>query len=144
MTHAAWALQSHDLSGEGIKLWITNVLFWTHKDMEGLPGWVISPMPGLPPRQHKYERQYTPTTRIWNDDYDGQMIFEDLGGPKVSWHLSYRWGKTPKNLTGDRTRARCVTSAHSTTCSTAGDCSRFLIFKCSLDTFFNFIFSPFN
>ena len=20
-------------------------------------------------------------------------------GPKVSWHLSYRWGKTPKNLT---------------------------------------------
>ena len=22
-----------------------------------------------------------------------------LGGPKVSWHLSYRWGKTPKNLT---------------------------------------------
>ena len=71
--------------------------------MEGHPGWVISPVPGPPPRQHKHERQYTPSThsvittrRIWNDDYDGQMIFGDLGGSKVSWHLSYRWGKTPK------------------------------------------------
>ena len=49
-------------------------------------------------------------------------------GPKVSWHLCYRWGKTPKKIsprklvpTGDRTRARCVTSAHATTCSTAVD-----------------------
>ena len=46
-------------------------------------------MPGPPPRQHKHERQYTPSThsviptrRIWNDDYDGQMIFGDLGGLK--------------------------------------------------------------
>ena len=87
MTHAARALQSHDLSGERIKLWITYILFWPHKDMDGLPGWVISQMPGPPPRQHKHERQYTPSThsviprrRIWNDDYDGQMIFGDLGG----------------------------------------------------------------
>ena len=42
---------------------------------------------GPPPRQHKHERQYTPSThsviptrRILNDDYDGQMIFGDLGG----------------------------------------------------------------
>ena len=49
-------------------------------------------------------------------------------GLKASWHLSYRWGKTPKKTsprklvpTGDRTRARCVTSAHATTCSTAVD-----------------------
>ena len=103
MTHATRALRSHDLSREGIKLWITYILFWPHKDMEGLPGWVISPMPGPPQRQHKHERQYTPSThsviptsRIWNDDYDGQKIFGDLGGPKVSRHLSYRWGKTPK------------------------------------------------
>ena len=55
--------------------------------MEGLLGWVISPMPGPPPRQHKHERQYTPSThsvipkrRIWNDDDDGQMVFGDLGG----------------------------------------------------------------
>ena len=103
VTHAARALQSHDMSGEGIKLWIRDILFWPHKDMECLPGWVISPMPGPPPRQHKHERQYTPSTHtiipirwIWNDDYDGQMIFGDLGGPKVSWHLFYRWGKTQK------------------------------------------------
>ena len=57
--------------------------------MEGLPGSVISPMPGPPPRQHKHERQYTPSTHsviptrgIWNHDYDGQMIFGDLGGLK--------------------------------------------------------------
>ena len=44
---------------------------------------------GPPPKQHKYERQYTPSTyaviptrRIWNDDSDGQMIFGDLGGLK--------------------------------------------------------------
>ena len=102
VTHATRALQSHDLSGEGIKLWIAYILFWPHKDMEGLPGWVISPMSGPPPRQHKHERQYTPSTHsviptrwILNDD-DGQMIFGDLGGPKFPWHLSYRWGKTPK------------------------------------------------
>ena len=89
VTHAARALQSHDLSGEGIKLWITDILFWPHKDMEGLPGWVNSPMPGPPPRQHKHERQYTPsihpfipTRRMWNDDYGGQMIFGDLVGLK--------------------------------------------------------------
>ena len=34
-------------------------------------------------------RQYTPITHsviptIWNDDYDGQMIFGDLGGLKLS------------------------------------------------------------
>ena len=46
---------------------------------------LTSPMPGPPPRQHKHERQYTPSThsviptrRIWNYDYDGQMIFGDI------------------------------------------------------------------
>ena len=65
------------------------ILFWPHKDMESLPGWVISAMPGPPPRQHKYERHYTPSThpfiptrRIWNNDYGGQMIFGDLVGLK--------------------------------------------------------------
>ena len=89
VTHAARALQSHDLSGVGIKLWITYILFWQHKDMEGLPGWEISSMLGSPPRQHKHERQYTPgthsfipTRRILNDDYGGQMIFGDNVGLK--------------------------------------------------------------
>ena len=87
-------------------LWITNIHFWTHKDMEGLPGWVISSMPGPPPTQHEHERQYIPSThtsilkwRIWKDDYDGQMIFGEPCGPKASWHLSYRWEKLRKNLT---------------------------------------------
>ena len=42
-------------------------------------------------------------------------------GPKGSWHLSYRWGKTPKITssrklvpTGDLTQARCVTGVHAT------------------------------
>ena len=49
-------------------------------------------------------------------------------GPKIFWHLSYRWGKTPKKtshrklvLNEDRTRVRCVTAAHATACSTAVD-----------------------
>ena len=135
MTHAARALQSHDLSGEGIKHWITYILFWPHKYMEGLPGWVISPTPGPPPRQHKHERQYTPSThsvistrRIWNDDYDGQMILGDLGGLKfpdicLTGEEKPRKKTSPRKPvpTGDRTRARCVTSAHATTCSTAVD-----------------------
>ena len=55
-------------------------------------------------------------------------------GPKVSWHLSYRWGKTPKKTaprkpvpTGDRTQVRCVTSAHATACSTAMDTSLHIV-----------------
>ena len=93
--------------------------------MEGLPGWVISPMPGPPPRQHKHERQYTPsihpfipTRRIWNDDYGGQMIFGDLVGLKFPDICLTGEKKPRKNLTQetcpdrDRTRARCVTSAH--------------------------------
>ena len=94
--------------------------------MEGLPGWVISPMPGPPPRQHKHESQYTPSThsviptrRIWNDDYDGQMIFEDLVGLKfpdicLTGEEKPRKKTSPRKPvpTGDRTRARCVTSAH--------------------------------
>ena len=134
MTHATRALQSHDLSGDGIKLWITYILFWPHKDMEGLPGWLISPMPGPPLRQHKHERQYTPSThsvtrtgRIWNDDDDGQMIFGDLGGLKFP-DICLTGEENPEKTsprkhvpTGDRTRARCGTSAHATTCSTAVD-----------------------
>ena len=92
--------------GEGIKLWITHILFWPHKDMEGLPGWVISPMPGPPPRQYKHKRRYTPSThsviptrRIWNDDYDGQMIFGDLGGLKFPDICLTGEGKPRKNLT---------------------------------------------
>ena len=128
-------LRGHDLSKEGIKLWITYILFWPHKDMEGLTGWVISSMPEPPPRQHKHERQYTPSTqsviptrRIWNDDYDGQMILGDLRGLKfpdicLTGEEKPRRKISPRKPvpTGDRTRVRCVTNAHATTCSTAVD-----------------------
>ena len=61
------------------------------------------------------------------DDYDGQMIFGDLVGlklPDIRLTGEENPEKTsPRKLvpTGDRTRARCVTSAHATTCSTAVD-----------------------
>ena len=123
--------------GEGIKLWITDMLFWPHNDMEGLPGWVISPMPGPPPRQHKHERQYTPsihpfipTRWIWKDDYGGQTIFGDLVVLKFPTFV-LQVKKNPEKTsprkpvpTEDRTRARCVISAHATTCSTAVDLSQ--------------------
>ena len=99
--------------------------------MKGLPGWVISPMSGPPPRQHKHERQYTrstqsviPTRRIWNDDDDGQMIFGDHGGLKFPDIFLTGEEKNPeKKLTQETCpdRVRCVTSAHATTCSTAVD-----------------------
>ena len=59
------------------------------------------------------------------DDNDGQMIFGDLGGlklPDICLTGEEKPRKTsPRKLvpTGDRIRARCVTSAHATTCSTA-------------------------
>ena len=70
------------------------------KDINGLPRWWISSMPEPPPRQHKYESDtYTlihsnkANIKWWlwrTNDIRG------LCGPKVSWHLSYRWAKTPK------------------------------------------------
>ena len=112
VTHAARALRSHDLSGEGIKLWITYILFWAHKDMEDLTGWVTSPMPGPPPRQHKHERQYTPcihsfitTKRIWNDDHCGQMIFGDLVGLKFP-DICLRGEEKPPKKTSPRKLVR--------------------------------------
>ena len=64
--------------------------FLTHKDMEGLPGWGISSMPGTPRRQHEHDGRYTPVTqpfiltrRIWKDDYDDQMIFGKLRDLKL-------------------------------------------------------------
>ena len=91
MTHVARALQSHDLSEKGINLLITYILFWPHKDMEGLPRWEISSMLGPPTRQHIHERRYRPVThsfnpisRTWNGDFGGQMIFGNLVGLKFT------------------------------------------------------------
>ena len=59
------------------------------------------------------------------DDYDGQMIFGDLVGIKLPDIRLTGEEKPRKNLTQkickteDQTRARCVTDAHDTACSTA-------------------------
>ena len=133
VTHAARALQSHDLSGKGINLWITYILFWPHKDMEDLPGLWICSIPGPPPRQHKHERRYTPgthssipTRQIWND-YGCQIIFGDLVGlkfPDICLTVEKKPEKTSPRKpvpTGDRTRARCVTGTHASAWFTALD-----------------------
>ena len=68
---------------------------------------------------------FIPTRRIWNDDYGGQMIFGYLVGLKFPDICLTGEQKPRKNsssklvLTGDRTRARCVTGAYATACSTA-------------------------
>ena len=59
------------------------------------------------------------------DDYDGQMIFGDLVGLTfLTFVLQVRKNPEkapPRKLvpTGDQTQARCITSTHATTCSTA-------------------------
>ena len=92
VTHAARALQSHDLSGEGIKLWITHILFWPHKDMESSPDEGSFQCRGHLRRQHKHERQYTPgkhsfipTRPIWNDD-NQSPDFNALSNLKICIH----------------------------------------------------------
>ena len=55
---------------------------------------------------------------------DGQMMFGDPVGLKLpDIHLTGEEKTLPRKLvsTVDRTRARCVTSAHATACSTVVD-----------------------
>ena len=99
-------------------------------------------MPGPPPRQHEHERRDTPwthlfilTRRICKDYYDGQIIFGDLVGLKVTdiyltGDAKLRKKKQSGNLSrpGDRTRAR-VTGTHATACPTAVDVLHLLIFN---------------
>ena len=115
---------------------------WPHKDMESFPGWVISSMPGPPPRQHKHERRYTPGTHsvipirwIWNDDYGGQMVFGVLVSLKIP-DICLTGEEKPRKTsprksvpTGDRTRARCVTGVHVTACSTVVDSTIYKNYK---------------
>ena len=56
-----------------------------------------------------------------DDDNDDQMIFGDLGGPKLP-DICLTGEEKPRKTsprkpvpTGNRTRARCVTGAHATT-----------------------------
>ena len=127
MTHAARALQSHDLSGEGIKLWITDILFDHTRTWRASPDEWSAQCRGhlwdgtnMKDNTHKAHTVIS-TRRIWNDDYDGQIIFADLGGLKFP-DICLTGEENPEKTSprkpvpiGDRTRAHCVTSAHATT-----------------------------
>ena len=59
MTKATRALQSHDLSGEGINSG-SHTYFSTKLEHAGPPRMRVNSMPVPPSRQHEHERQYTP------------------------------------------------------------------------------------
>ena len=131
VTHAARALQSHDLSGEGIKLWIT---FLTTQGHGGPPGMsdqldagAISETAQTWKTIHTKHTLSHPNKANMNDDYDGQMIFVDRGGLKFP-DICLTGEEKPRKIktslgkpvpTGDRTC--CGTSAHATTGSIAVD-----------------------
>ena len=105
MTHATRTLESHNLSGEKIDFG-SHTYFSDSQGHGGPPRWVISSMPGHPPRQHEHKRRYTPLTHpllltswIWKDDYDGQVIFGDLVGFKLPVICLTDEKKPRKNLT---------------------------------------------
>ena len=115
----------------------SHTYFLTTQGHGGPPGWVLSTMPGPPPRQHKHERRYTPSTQpfiltrqIWKDDYDGQMMFRDLVGltlPDICLTGEEKPRKTsPRKLVPTWNRTRCVTGAHATACSTVVDYFHFI------------------
>ena len=89
---------------------LDDIHFSPQKDMEGLPGWVISSMPGPPLRLHEYERRYTPfshtlilTRRVRKDDYDGQMMFGDLVDLKLPG-IYLTGEEKPRNHPGNLSR----------------------------------------
>ena len=99
--HATRALQSHDLSGKGINSG-SHTCFFDHTRT-----WRASPDEGSAQcRGHnRYNMDMNTHHPIqsnkanmkgwlwWPNDIRGYC------GPRAFWHLSYRWGKTPKNLT---------------------------------------------
>ena len=129
------ALQSHGLSGKGINFG-SHTYFSDHtKDMKGLPGCDQLNAGATSKTTRTLKTIHTIHSLIDSNKADMiKMIVMpkwysgEPWGPKASWHLSYRWGETPKKTsprklvpTGDRTRAHCVTGAHATACSTAVD-----------------------
>ena len=91
-THTARALQCRNLSGEDFLLWMTIIILWPHKDMEGLPERVISSAPGLSPKQYSIQ---TIDNIYSNTKHDGNEKWlwrsnnvREVFGSKVSKHLS--------------------------------------------------------
>ena len=81
--------------------------------------YVTGSSPDEPPMSHTHSNKGDMSRMI--------MIAKCIRGPgrfKFSWHLSYRWGKTPKKPSprklvpiGDRIWAHCLTDAQCTACS---------------------------
>ena len=135
MTHATRTLQSHDLSGEGIRSGSHVYFFDTTRTWRASPDEGSAQCRGHP-REHKHERTIHTTHASIHSNTANMKGWlwrpNDIRGScglKASWHCltdEVKLRKTlPKKLvpTGDRTRARCVTSTHATTCSTVVDCA---------------------
>ena len=132
MTHATRALQRQYLSGEGINFGSQTHFFDYTKTWRASPDeWSAQCLGHLRDNtnivddtHHSLIHSNKANMKWWlwrpND-------IRETRGPKASWHLSDRWGKnrktSPKKLVpnGNRSRARCVTGAHATACSTAVD-----------------------
>ena len=132
MTHATRALQSHYLSGEGINSG-SHTDFLTTQGHGGPPRISDQPNAGATSEiTHTWKARYTIHAPIhsnkarWKDDYDGQIMFGDIVGLKLT-DICLKGDKNPQKKTsprkpvptGDRTRARSLTGAHSAACSTA-------------------------
>ena len=133
-THASRALQSHDLSGEGINFG-SHTYFSDHtRTWRASPDeWSTQCRGHL--RDNTNIKDYTHHSLIYSNKAD---MIRMIMMPK--WYTGNHRGlelpdifltcegkkysrTSSRNLvqTGDRTRARCVTDAHATACSTAVD-----------------------
>ena len=157
VTHAARALQSHDLSGKGIKPCIQTYFFDHTRTRRASPDESSAPCRSQLRDSINMKDETTgtlsfiPTRRIWTDDYGGQMINRDLVGLKFLIFV-LQVSKNPEKTTprkpvstGDWTRVRCVTGAHATACSTAANLNSLneqktpghvLEFLCSFEEFY--------
>ena len=136
MTHISRALQRHDLSGEGISYGSYTYFFkhtrtWkaSRNDCDQLNAGTTSETTLTLKTIHIiHSHIHSNKAEMRRMIKMTKMIFGDLVGLKLPDICLTGEEKTPKNTsprklvpTGDRTRARCVTSAHATTCSTAVD-----------------------
>ena len=148
MTHAARALQSQDLSGEGVNFG-PHTYFFEHTRT-----WKASPDGEQFNTGTTSEATWTWKTihTIHTPSHANKVNMKgwlwrpnDIRGPcapKTSWHLSYGWGKPlkktyPGNLSrpGIEPGNFCVTGAHATACSTVVD-SLVIIHKFKKSRFF--------
>ena len=105
MTHATRALQRHDLSGEGINSGSYNTFLTTQG--YGGPLWMRDQLSARATSETTWTKKtiHTIDATIHSNkaNLKGWLWrpsdIRGTGGPKVSWHLSYDWGKLRKNLT---------------------------------------------